>query len=74
MAELFERKPICQKYTFEVLCDYLADKATKLISRYEAATRERKASREEKSYFYQRRIDALERESAEAQKSVDFAE
>ena len=43
-----------------MLCDYLADKASKLISKYETVHRDLKASREEKSYYYQRKIEALE--------------
>lgn len=36
VAEFFERKPITQKYTFEVLCDFINDKAKRLVSKYDA--------------------------------------
>jgi hypothetical protein len=31
IAELFERKEIKQKYSFEVLCDFIFDKAKRLF-------------------------------------------
>lgn len=31
VAELFERKDIKQKYSFEVLCDFIFDKAKRLF-------------------------------------------
>ena len=42
VASLFERKEIKQKYTFEVLSDFIYDKAKRLFSKYEVATKERK--------------------------------
>lgn len=35
VAELFERKSIKQNYSFEVLCDFIHDKATRLFTKYE---------------------------------------
>lgn len=35
VAELFEKKEIKQKYSFEVLCDFIYDKAKRLFSKYE---------------------------------------
>jgi len=35
VAELYERKPINQKYSFEVLCDFITDKAKRLFSKYD---------------------------------------
>ena len=35
VAELFERKEIKQTYTFEVLCDFVHDKAKRLFSKYD---------------------------------------
>ena len=35
VAELFERKTIKQNYSFEVLCDFIHDKATRLFTKYE---------------------------------------
>ena len=37
VAELFEKKQIKQKYSFEVLCDFMHDKAKRLFNKYEAA-------------------------------------
>ena len=42
VAELFERKDIKQKYSFEVLCDFIHDKAKRLFSKYETLNKERK--------------------------------
>ena len=42
IAELFERKPITQQYSFEVLCDFIVDKARRLFSKYETMSKERK--------------------------------
>jgi hypothetical protein len=35
IAELYERKPITQKYTFDVLIDFIADKARRLFAKFE---------------------------------------
>jgi len=42
VASLFERKEIKQKYTFEVLCDFIYDKAKRLFSKYEVVSKDRK--------------------------------
>jgi hypothetical protein len=36
IAELYERKPITQKYTFDVLIDFISDKARRLIAKFES--------------------------------------
>lgn len=56
MAELFEKKPIKQKYSFEVLCDFIHDKAKRLFTKYENAIKEKKTMQEEKSFYFQRKI------------------
>lgn len=63
VAELFERKEIKQKYSFEVLCDFVHDKAKRLFSKYEAASKERKIMQEEKNFYFQRKLDQLEQEN-----------
>lgn len=35
VAELFEKKEIKSKYSFEVLCDFIFDKAKRLFTKYE---------------------------------------
>jgi hypothetical protein len=62
VAELYERKPINQRYSFEVLCDFILDKAKRMLSKYEAVSKEKKIMQEEKSYYFQRKVDALEAE------------
>ena len=52
VAELFEKKQIKQKYSFEVLCDFMHDKAKRLFNKYETANREKKVMQEEKSFYY----------------------
>jgi len=52
VAELFERKEIKQKYSFEVLCDFVHDKAKRLFAKYEAASKERKVMQEEKNFYF----------------------
>lgn len=42
VAELFERKEIKQKYSFEVLCDFIHDKAKRLFTKYENVSKEKK--------------------------------
>jgi hypothetical protein len=37
VAELFEKKEIKQRYSFEVLCDFIYDKAKRLFNKYEAS-------------------------------------
>jgi len=52
VAELFERKEIKQKYSFEVLCDFIHDKAKRLFAKYDAASKERKVMQEEKNFYF----------------------
>ena len=42
IAELFEKKPIKQRYSFEVLCDFVHDKAKRLFTKYENAVKDKK--------------------------------
>ena len=63
VAELFERKEIKQKYSFEVLCDFIHDKAKRLFAKYDAASKERKIMQEEKNFYFQRKLDQLEQEN-----------
>ena len=58
VASLFERKDIKQKYTFEVLCDFIFDKAKRLFSKYEVATKERKQG--DQLIYFQRKLDSVE--------------
>ena len=60
VAELFERKEIKQKYSFEVLCDFINDKAKRLFTKYENVSKERKIMQEEKNFYFQRKLDQLE--------------
>jgi len=41
IAELFEKKPIKQRYSFEVLCDFVHDKAKRLFNKYENAIKDK---------------------------------
>ena len=43
VAELFERKDIKQRYSFEVLCDFIFDKAKRLFTKYDALAKEAKS-------------------------------
>ena len=52
VAELFEKKPIKQNYSFEVLCDFIHDKAKRLFAKYETAIKDKKSSVEEKVQHY----------------------
>ena len=52
VAELFERKEIKQKYSFEVLCDFIHDKAKRLFAKYDTASKERKIMQEEKNFYF----------------------
>lgn len=47
IAELFEKKPIKQRYSFEVLCDFIHDKAKRLFAKYETALKEKKGLKDE---------------------------
>lgn len=57
VAELFERKEIKQKYSFEVLCDFIHDKAKRLFAKYESVSKEKKVMQEEKNFYFQRKVD-----------------
>ena len=65
VAELFERKEIKQKYSFEVLCDFIHDKAKRLFAKYESVSKEKKVMQEEKNFYFQRKVDQLEHENAQ---------
>jgi hypothetical protein len=54
---LFERKEIKQKYSFEVLCDFIYDKAKRLFSKYENVSKDKKVMQEEKNFYFQRKLD-----------------
>ena len=43
IAEIFERKQIEQKYSFEVLTDFIFEKATRLKTKYENANQQLQA-------------------------------
>ena len=45
VAELFEKKEIKQKYSFEVLCDFIHDKAKRLFSKYDNVVKETKSDK-----------------------------
>ena len=62
MAILFEKKEIKQKYSFEVLCDFIYDKAKRLFTKYDNLQRDTKQREEEHSFFNQRKIEGLETE------------
>lgn len=57
VAELFERKEIKQKYSFEVLCDFIYDKAKRLFAKYENVSKDKKVMQEEKNFYFQRKLD-----------------
>ena len=42
IAELFERKSINQRYSFDVLTDFILEKSKRLLSKYDAAVKEKK--------------------------------
>lgn len=52
VAELFEKKPIKQRYSFEVLCDFINDKAKRLFNKYDTAIKEKKQLQEDKQFYY----------------------
>lgn len=65
VAELFEKKPIKQKYSFEVLCDFIHDKAKRLFNKYDNALKEKKQFQEEKGHYYQKKIQNLENDTSQ---------
>ena len=74
VAELFERKEIKQKYSFEVLCDFVHDKAKRLFSKYDNLAKERKVMQEEKNFYFQRKLDQLEQENYGMKETTRTAE
>ncbi len=58
VAELFERKPISQKYTFDVLCDFINDKAKRLVQKYDALAKLHPG--DNRSNYLQKKVDQLE--------------
>lgn len=74
VAELFERKEIKQKYSFDVLCDFIFDKAKRLFNKYEAVSKDKKVMQEEKSFYFQRKLDQLEQENASMKEATRQAD
>lgn len=72
VAELFEKKPIKQRYSFEVLCDFIHDKAKRLFSKYENAMKEKKHFNDDKVNYYHRKISALEVENEKLKDSSNL--
>ena len=61
VAELFEKKEIKQHYSFEVLCNFVCDKAKRLFSKFENAMNElRNINGTSSSSQIQRRLEAVE--------------
>lgn len=69
VAELFEKKEIKQRYSFEVLCDFIYDKAKRLYAKYENAVKDKNTLTQEKSLFVQKKLEQYENEN-EALKSI----
>ena len=74
IAELFERKPITQSYTFDVLLDFINDKASRLLVKLDGLVADRKIMNEEKQYYYQRKLEELELEVDCNSEAAQFAE
>jgi len=72
VAELFEKKAIKQRYSFEVLCDFIHDKAKRLFTKYENALKEKKQLNEDKVSYYHRKISALEGENDKGKEARDL--
>ena len=65
VAEFFEKKPIKQKYSFEVLCDFIHDKAKRLFNKYESALKEKKQLQQDSqgSVFVKQKMAQIEKEN-----------
>ena len=74
VAELFERKPITQNYSFDVLLDFILDKAKRLMIKLDGLIADRKIMNEEKQYYYQRKLEELELEVDCNSEAAQFAE
>ena len=70
IAILFEKKEIKQRYSFEVLCDFIYDKSQRLFQKYESVQKENKCLHDEKSSHFQRRLEGLEVENDALKETV----
>ena len=70
VAVLFEKKEIKQKYSFEVLCDFIFDKANRLHGKYDNICKENKVMKEEKNYYFERRLEQLEVENDSLKETI----
>jgi len=70
VAELFEKKPIKQTYSFEVLCDFIHDKAKRLFAKYDNAVKDKKVTVEEKAQHYQKKLKNLEVDNLQMRDTV----
>lgn len=61
VAELFEKKEIKQHYSFEVLCNFVYDKAKRLFTKFDNAIAElRNVNGQQQSTHIQKRLEAVE--------------
>jgi hypothetical protein len=72
VAELFEKKPISQKYTFEVLCDFISDKAKRMLSKYEAL--QKLHAGDSRTNCVQKKVDQLQQDQRTYKPLSLFAE
>ena len=57
-----------------MLCDFIFDKAKRLFAKYDSVSKDKKVMQEEKSFYFQRKLDQLEQENAHMKEITRQAE
>lgn len=54
IAEIFEKREIDQKYTVDILCDFIYDKSKRVMSKCDQLTHENEVIKNEQSFYYKK--------------------
>ena len=73
IAEIFEKKPIEHRYSFDVLCEFIHDKSVRLQKKFADLQAERKSQDEERIQYYKNKVVSLDAEKKFSQSYLTFA-
>ena len=71
ITAIFEKKQVDSKYSPEILCDFILDKAKKVTSKLAVLTEENKVLQSEQSFYVKRKLGKLTDEIAKYKKSEE---
>ena len=71
IAEIFEKKQIDKKYSVDILCDFIFDKAKKMFSKLKEMNKENKVLKSEQNYYVKNRLSSATEEAQRMKHSND---